>query len=69
MLLRDERFCLRGTEGSSVDLAGRISGREIGEEFAAVVVEAAAASNDEFRVKGGWLPGNAQARGDPTGGQ
>ena len=48
MLLVDERFGLEDTHGTAIDLAGRVAGREVCEEFAAIVVKAAAATDDKF---------------------
>ena len=62
VLLGDEGRRLRDAEGTALDFACRISGREIGVQFAAVVVEAAAAAHHELGVEGGRLPGKAQAR-------
>src|ERR1039458_2251958 len=62
MLLRNKWFCLRRTEGTAVDFAGGVAGREISEQLPAIVVEAPARANNQFRMKDGWLPGNAEAR-------
>ena len=63
-LRADKRFSLVDAVGSAGDLAGSIAGREISEQFAAIVVDAGAGADDQLAVQRGRLPGEADARSE-----
>ena len=51
-------------EGAAGDGSDCVAGREVGEQFAAIVVHACAGADDNLVVVHGWLPRGAHARTD-----